>query len=370
MKSVELESWHMRFAHPNYAALRRMATQGAAVGLEELCNDGECLSVHDRKCWTYIASKQKRMSYKKTITRRATKPYQKLMSGFGPVGVETYDGYQLKMLEHTNIPAENAGSKCEPVYGDTPYARRFGESPNVEVLKIWGCIVHVFTPKTLRTNELGNPGRLGLFVGLAKNSDSVRVVNLKTGNIQEHRSVEFDEEWTVERSYVEHLIANRYRRCRYALSDVIPLVRLPVMAAVPHDELTVPPAKRQRLAPMVSDLDLNVAVEQAPISRVEPVSDPRSVPPVGAASAAAQSPPACALQQESEPLVGADHDQRGSESEEAEGVLNRRRLRGLMEMTPGADDHSEDEDDVAENGDIVASSEPVEMIESSVGAYL
>ncbi|KAE9018102.1 hypothetical protein PR002_g13195 [Phytophthora rubi] len=121
---------------------------------------------------------------------------------------------------------------------------------------------------------------------------------------------------------------------------------------------------------MVSDLDLNVAVEQAPISRVEPVSDPRSVPPVGAASAAAQSPPACALQQESEPLVGADHDQRGSESEEAEGVLNRRRLRGLMEMTPGADDHSEDEDDVAENGDIVASSEPVEMIESSVGAYL
>lgn len=92
MKSVELERWHMRFAHLKYAALRRMATQGTVVGLEGLYNDGECLSVHDRKCWTCIASKQKRM-YKKTLTRRATKPYQKLMSDFGPVGVETYDGY-------------------------------------------------------------------------------------------------------------------------------------------------------------------------------------------------------------------------------------------------------------------------------------
>lgn len=61
--------------------------------------------------------------------------------------------------------------------GDTPYARRFGESLNVEVLKIWGCIVHVFTPKKLRTNKLENPGKLGLFVGFAKNSDSVRVLN-------------------------------------------------------------------------------------------------------------------------------------------------------------------------------------------------
>lgn len=120
---------------------------------------------------------------------------------------------------------------------------------------------------------------------------------------------------------------------------------------------------------MVSDFGLNVAVEQAPVSWVEPVADPRSVPPVGAASAA-QPSPACALQQESEPFVGADHHQRGSESVEAEGVLNRRRSPSLIEMPPGADDHSEDEDEVAENGEVVASSEPVESIESSVGAYL
>ncbi|GMF51861.1 unnamed protein product [Phytophthora fragariaefolia] len=91
---TELEKWHMRFAHLNYAALHRMATHGAAVGLEELCNATDCLSIHDGKCWTCIASKQKCMSYKRTLTRPATEPYQKLMSDFGPVGIQTYDGYE------------------------------------------------------------------------------------------------------------------------------------------------------------------------------------------------------------------------------------------------------------------------------------
>ncbi|GMF40291.1 unnamed protein product [Phytophthora fragariaefolia] len=34
------------------------------------------------------------MSYKRTLTRHATEPYQKLMSDFGPVGKQTYDGHE------------------------------------------------------------------------------------------------------------------------------------------------------------------------------------------------------------------------------------------------------------------------------------
>ncbi|KAE9283969.1 hypothetical protein PR003_g26983 [Phytophthora rubi] len=254
--------------------------------------------------------------------------------------------------------------------GETPYARRFGERPDVEVLKVWGCIVHVFTPKKLRANKLENPGKLGMFVGFAKNSDSIRVLNLRTGNIQERRSVEFDEGWTVERSYVEHLIANRYRRGRYVLSDVIPLVRLPVMAAVTHDELTASPAKRHRLAPLVDGHDSNAVAEQTPVSMGLPVSEPRSESPAEAAPAAVQLSPASAPQQESEALAAVDQDQHESDSEEVEVVLNRRRSVSLRELLSVADNQDEDEDNVAESDEVVASGEPVERIESSVGETL
>ncbi|POM64749.1 Polyprotein [Phytophthora palmivora] len=90
--------------------------------------------------------------------------------------------------------------------GKTPYTRRFKERPNVELLPIWGCIVHVFTPKVLQANKLENTGKLGMFVGFAKHSESIQVLNLRTGKIQEQRSVVFDEGWTGERSYVEHLL--------------------------------------------------------------------------------------------------------------------------------------------------------------------
>ncbi|GMF51860.1 unnamed protein product [Phytophthora fragariaefolia] len=209
-----------------------------------------------------------------------------------------------------------------------------------------------------------------MFVGFAKNPDSVRILNLRAGNIDERRSVEFDEGWTVERLYVEQLIANRYKRRRFVLPDVIPLVCLPVMAAVTYDELTVPPAKRQRRLPLVSDLGLNVAVEQAPASMGEPVVEHRSMPPVGAASAAAQPSPACTPRLDSEPLVGSDHDQQRRDSVEVEGALNRHRSPGLVEIRPSAENQEEDEDDVADNGEVVASREPVERIESSVGANI
>jgi hypothetical protein len=115
--------------------------------------------------------------------------------------------------------------------GETPYSWRFGERPDVEQLKIWGCIVHVFTPKVLRKSTLGNPGKLGLFVDFAKHSESVRVLNLRNGRVEEKRSVEFDEGWTVERSYVEHLLMNTYHIGQFVIPDIIQLVRLSVLTA-------------------------------------------------------------------------------------------------------------------------------------------
>ncbi|KAE8883878.1 hypothetical protein PF005_g19548 [Phytophthora fragariae] len=94
-------------------------------------------------------------------------------------------------------------SATKPLNGETPYFRRYGERPDVFKLRTWGCVVFVFTPEKLCTYKLENPGKPGLFVGFAKHSESFRVLNLLTGNIQKVRSVEFHEEWTVDRRYVD-----------------------------------------------------------------------------------------------------------------------------------------------------------------------
>lgn len=87
-----LQRWHMRFAHLNYPTLCRMISQESAFGFDYLCGAGA--GDPAERCWSCVAAKQKRMSYKKTLTRRATDPYQKLMSDMCYVGVDTYDVYQ------------------------------------------------------------------------------------------------------------------------------------------------------------------------------------------------------------------------------------------------------------------------------------
>ncbi|KAE9014860.1 hypothetical protein PR002_g14108 [Phytophthora rubi] len=124
-------------------------------------------------------------------------------------------------IEVMNISGNNA------LEGETPYFRRFGQRPDMTLLRTWGCIAFIFTPKVLRKSKLENPGKPGLFVGYAKHSESYRILNLITGNIVEVRSVEFEEDWTVEASYAVKLLSNRYGRGRHVLPPIIPYVRLP-----------------------------------------------------------------------------------------------------------------------------------------------
>ncbi|KAE8955805.1 hypothetical protein PR001_g31959 [Phytophthora rubi] len=107
---------------------------------------------------------------------------------------------------------------------ETPYYRRFGERPDVFMLRTWGCVTFIFTPKVWRKSKLENPGKPGLFVGYAKHSESFRILNLLTGKINEVRSVEVEEEWTVESSHVEKLLSNRYGKGRHVLPMIIPLI--------------------------------------------------------------------------------------------------------------------------------------------------
>ncbi|GMF44882.1 unnamed protein product [Phytophthora fragariaefolia] len=293
-----LERWHLRFAHLNLPALQRMARHEVTAGMdEELSED------MNSPCWACNAAKMTRMSYKKPVTRRATGPFQKLMSDMCYVGEVTYNGFEhfqlvqdeasrsdqgpelfnnkLKFfleangIEYTTTnaysPEENGLVKkmngvvmsrvrclltaanmpwslwgeafnfaievmnisgSSALGGETSYYRRFSERPDVSTLRTWGCVAFIFTPKVLRKSKLENPGKPGLFVGYAKHSESIRILNLLTGKINEVRSVEFEEEWTVEASYVEKLLSNRYGKGRHELPTIIPYVRLPVVHSV------------------------------------------------------------------------------------------------------------------------------------------
>eukprot|EP00644_Phytophthora_capsici_P014768 jgi/Phyca11/573417/estExt2_Genewise1.C_PHYCAscaffold_530191 len=321
--SKALVRWHERFAHLNYATLKQMSGQQKVLGLDDKLH-GDV----DVPCWSCKMAKMTRMSYKKPITRRVTKPYQKLMSDMCHVKEATYDGYyhfqlvqdeasrylwgflivrkedatgvvmdhikwllaqghkielfnsdQGRELLNTTMklflrangieytwtnaysPEENglvekmngvvmSRARCllksadmplllwgeafafaievmnisatTALDGDTPYFRRFGDRPDVSSLRTWGCLVFVFTPKVLRRSKLEDTGKPGIFLGFAKHSESYRVLSLVTGKVQEVRSVEFQEEWTVEKSYVEHVLKNRYAQGHFVLPAHLP----------------------------------------------------------------------------------------------------------------------------------------------------
>ncbi|GMF28765.1 unnamed protein product [Phytophthora fragariaefolia] len=140
--------------------------------------------------------------------------------------------------------------------GETPYYRRFSERPDVSTLRTWGCVAFIFTPKVLRKSKLENPGKPGLFVGYAKHSESFRILNLLTGKTNEVRSVEFEEEWTVEASYVEKLLSNRYGKGRHELPTVIP----PIFLTVYVDDVIIA-ANAENIKLVVGELERKFSIK-------------------------------------------------------------------------------------------------------------
>ncbi|KAE9002116.1 hypothetical protein PR003_g18342 [Phytophthora rubi] len=183
-------------------------------------------------------------------------------------------------LEVLNISPSSA------LAGETPYTRRFGERPELSNLRTWGCLAFAFTQKVLRKRKLENPGKPCIFLGYAKNSISYRVLDLRSGNIQEIRTVEFAENWTVERSYVEKLLLNRFSRGKYKLPSKIPYVRLNDLTApsasmsfgvTSEDE----PSGKRHCSEDLRDRDSRTVVD-APIAVGEPAL--ASVPTSGLSS--------------------------------------------------------------------------------------
>ncbi|GJZ98344.1 retrovirus-related pol polyprotein from transposon TNT 1-94, partial [Tanacetum coccineum] len=74
----------------------------------------------------------------------------------------------------------------------SPYELWNGRKPNLDYLRVWGCLAYYRTPEPKRS-KLGARGIKSVFVGYAKNSKAYRLLNENSGVIIESRDVEFFE---------------------------------------------------------------------------------------------------------------------------------------------------------------------------------
>ena len=74
----------------------------------------------------------------------------------------------------------------------SPYELWKGRKPNLDYMRVWGCLAYYRTPDPKRT-KLGDRAIKGIFVGYAINSKAYRLLDEESGVIVESRDVEFFE---------------------------------------------------------------------------------------------------------------------------------------------------------------------------------
>jgi len=111
----------------------------------------------------------------------------------------------------------------------TPYELWKGYAPNLNYLKVWGCLAKVALPSHKRSN-IGPKTFDAVFIGYAQNSAAYRFMSLSDFSISEYRDVDFFE-------YVFPL----KRNVSHTVSNVVPEhVNLPVASSIVRDLGTEP----------------------------------------------------------------------------------------------------------------------------------
>nr|KAJ0189684.1 hypothetical protein LSAT_V11C800438810 [Lactuca sativa] len=75
----------------------------------------------------------------------------------------------------------------------SPYELWKGRKPNLDYLKVWGCVAYYRTPNPKRT-KLGARANKSIFIGYAQNSKAYRLLDIDSGVVMESRDVEFFED--------------------------------------------------------------------------------------------------------------------------------------------------------------------------------
>lgn len=112
----------------------------------------------------------------------------------------------------------------------SPHQCLYGERPNAQSLRPWGCAAIVFVEKHYRKNKLEKRGAPALLMGYAQETKGYRLLHLITGVIGEARkgNIRFYEHHTVSKEYVARLLVTRTAPTP-TLLDRIPFLSLLVL---------------------------------------------------------------------------------------------------------------------------------------------
>nr|KAJ0195601.1 hypothetical protein LSAT_V11C700349450 [Lactuca sativa] len=75
----------------------------------------------------------------------------------------------------------------------SPYELWKGRKPNLDYLKLWGCVAYYRTPNP-KQNKLGARANKSIFIGYDHNSKAQRLLDIESGVVVESRDVEFFED--------------------------------------------------------------------------------------------------------------------------------------------------------------------------------
>ncbi|KAE8986245.1 hypothetical protein PR003_g24753 [Phytophthora rubi] len=110
----------------------------------------------------------------------------------------------------------------------TPFEKLKNGKPDAKDLKVCGSVAYYHVPKEKQANKLDITARPALFLGLAESTLGYRLLDLKTGEVLQRRSVSFREDVAVGDDYVERLIVKQYYGTQIVIPTEIKFVLMPV----------------------------------------------------------------------------------------------------------------------------------------------
>ncbi|OWY93610.1 Rve-domain-containing hypothetical protein, partial [Phytophthora megakarya] len=114
-------------------------------------------------------------------------------------------------------------SATRALNGMTPSEKLLGTKPNVGKIRVCGSVGFIHQPKEKRKTKLSSKAEPALLLGFARLSPGYRLLHLRTGQIVEARDVDFREDVTVSREYVNAILSGTQANYKH-----IPFTPLPV----------------------------------------------------------------------------------------------------------------------------------------------
>ncbi|OWZ21934.1 Retrovirus-related Pol Polyprotein [Phytophthora megakarya] len=128
----------------------------------------------------------------------------------------------------SKVRAIREAANLPPCLWMTSYEKLGDRTPDMKDLKICGCVAYYHVPKEKQTNKLEMRAKPAIFLGMAESTLGYLLLDLKTGEMLQRRSVHFREDVAVGGDYVERLIGRQYYGKQTTVPSEIPFVLMPV----------------------------------------------------------------------------------------------------------------------------------------------